>query len=117
MRHLFRYYTPPVTVTRPAQTTVGPDGQPTLSNPQQLTTDPLGEKCLIEGLRGGARNTIIGRIPGASYTFSFPPDRQFRDGDLVHYRGREFHLRDVLDDTTREGGIQYYTGILQERRK
>lgn len=90
-----------------------------------VTTIVSSLRCLVEGLEGAARDSLMGRVDGARYTISWPPAQvqngaaityTGRDGDLIDYNGRQYYLRDILDDTTRGRG-GYLRAILAERNR
>ncbi len=96
----------PPTQAKRLVSSVQPDGNKA-TTPQVIYPDL---RVLVEGLKNEARNSTIGRIEGAAYTFSWC-DAELRDGDIIVWKGRQFHLRGILDDTTR-GRNAFYTGIL-----
>ena len=107
MRHLLKHT---AQVKRQVPSVSG-DGKTTTA----LQTVLSSLKCLVEGLKGEARNSQIGRIEGAAYTFTWC-DTPLKDGDIIVWNNRQFHLRGILDDTTR-GRLAYYTGVLAERNR
>jgi len=75
--------------------------------------------CLIEGISGKSRPSILGRVQGAKYVISWI-GQVFRQGDSLEVNtgpvgavGRTFKLEEILDDTGRRAR-PYYTGILSE---
>lgn len=76
------------------------------------------QRALVLGLPGRAKLSMIGKIEGAQYTFSWS-GRRYSEGVIVEYDCREFELCSIIDDTTRPLGPvgAYYSGILKERRK
>jgi len=78
-----------------------------------LTAIATDQDCLVEGLRARARSSMAGRIDNAAYTISWA-DLVLRDGDICTWNGKQFAVREILDDTTRPTGA-YYTATLQER--
>ena len=90
---------------------IGGDGRRTIS----LTALATDQECLVEGLRGRAKNSLAGRIDGASYTVSWA-GLVLRDGDICTWNGKQYSVRDIIDDSTRPTGA-YYSAILQERAR
>ncbi len=73
-------------------------------------------QCLVLGLQHRAKTSLVGRVDGAQFTISWPGETALQDGDIVTFRSKDYNLREILDDTTRDTA-PYYTGVLQERKK
>lgn len=76
-------------------------------------------RCLIEGIAGKSRPSILGRVQGAKYIVTWIGE-ELRQGDALTVTsgptgavGRTFRLEEILDDTGRRSR-PYYTGILTE---
>lgn len=75
--------------------------------PNYSIVGPL--RCLVLALSNTAQNAMIGRVEQARYSITWS-EPKLLDGDVIEWDGRNFLLREILDDTV--GG--YYTGVLQE---
>ena len=69
---------------------------------------------LVEGIKAIARASVLGRIEQAQFVISWDPisGQTLQEQDLVAFGGRNFVLREILEDL--EGG--YFTGVLQGKR-
>lgn len=87
----------------------GKQVQPTLS------TVFAALPCLAEPLRGKMLESILGRIPGAQFAFTWGTE-DVRENDVVEIFGKVFRLAETIDDTHRPTG-PYRTGILAEHKR
>lgn len=70
--------------------------------------------ALVLGLHARAKNSLVGRVDGAAYTISWQ-NQTWKEGDLVTYAGKQYALREILDDTGTP--TKYFTAYLQERNR
>lgn len=101
-----------LTFTRQVDT-VGANGRRTLAT---STVNATPWPCLVEGLHAKGRSTLVGRVDQAAYVLSWSGSLSLRDGDLTTYNGKQYAVREILDDTTRPSR-KYFTAYLQERNR